>query len=236
MRNILFSSFLAMLLGLMLSACDPTVINPNADKTYTYLGGLIIPPAFYEQAPDNDINKLQICGFDTPDAAGLKVCADFGNIYNHLYSYEHLGLDVWDVRDDWYLVLVRDGQHEIWLQRPSGEFKAYPELIKEGLAYMGDWDFAHDPQWPTEGWTTPQGPKVAFDPKALPETKSENPLVVLSDARIMSNKDVWFQVSFTNNVCADNNRAVIMQNVWYPAYRKSLRLNLPTFWFYPKGC
>jgi hypothetical protein len=220
------------------TSASANTILPS-DKTYTYLGGLLVPPAFFAQAPQQDYNKLQICGYDHPDASGQEICAEFGAIHHHLYSTENLGLDVWDTRDDnWYLVLVRQGLKEIWLQRPSAEFIAYPELIKKGLAFMGEWEHSYSKQaWPTEAYSAPQGAKIAIDPSTLPENKTESPLIILNDARIMPNQDVWFQVSFINNVCeAGVDANPIIANVWYPAYQPSVRLNMPSFWFYPKGC
>ncbi|HEY1096293.1 MAG TPA: hypothetical protein VGF14_03545 [Alphaproteobacteria bacterium] len=211
------------------------ILPPNTDRIYTYLGGLIIRPDLYAKTPTGKVDDLQLCGYVQPDKSTQKICAKYSDMYGHLYDYDHIGLDIWDVRGNWYLALARSGLQEIWMEHEDADFRAYPDLVKSGLTFMGDWNYIHDPAWPTKSWAVPQGTEQSVDHNNLPKNASANPMIQLLEAKIMPDKDVWFKVNFTNNVC-DGNNNVVLANIWYPAYRAEGRLRLPNFWFYSKGC
>lgn len=222
---------------------DQPVAAP-ANQNYTFRGTVLLPPDSYMSGQNvTTLNETSICGvtsFDQPTSE--KYCFKFEEFFNHLYDADHAALDVWDVRDDWYLLLTQKDRREVWVEKAKfGVYHPYADVIKQKLLFLGDWSYETQPTWPLQAYSAPEGQVIELSKDKYPNMKSRNPMVAITSVAQSSKKELWFKLNLINSLCETTQGAdtqPVVMDVWFPAYRLDDKTGLyvPTVWYYAKGC
>ncbi len=227
---------------------QPVVPAPTQPKIYTFQGNVLLPPNAYMNNQNGSINQMDVCGNQTPaQSNGEKYCYKFSELSNRLYDADHSGLDVWDVRGDWLLMLTKaekdQNPHELWVEKSKlGVYHPYADIMQQKLLFLGDWSYQKQPEWPLQAYDGPDGQPIELKKENYPATKSSSPMVMITSVAQSSKKELWFKLNLINSLCENtsgtNNMAPspVVMNLWYPAYRIENNLRVPTVWFSAKGC
>ena len=230
---------------------QPSLPEPNRAKIYTYQGNVLLPPEAYMDKQSGEIDKLDICGHQTlSQNINQQFCYKFSELMTRLYDRDHAGLDVWDVRGDYYLVLTKaqdksQAPQELWIAKNKfGVYHPYADIMQQKLLFLGDWNYQVQPQWPLQAYDGPDGTVIEIKKDDYPAQKSSSPMVAITSVAQSGKKELWFKLNLINSLCEtsflpQNNNAApspVVTNLWFPAYRLEGNLRIPTVWFYAKGC
>lgn len=211
-------------------------------KTYMFRGNLLLPPDLSNGAKPRTIQDTNVCGVLSLDQANAeKFCFKFEELHNHLYDADHVALDVWDVRDNWYLLLTQKDHRELWVDKTKfGVYHPYADIINQKLLFLGDWNYKVDPTWPLQAYDGPGGNVIELSKDKYPTMKSKSPMLMITSVSQSPNKELWFKINLVNNLCEtrkNDSLSPVVMDIWYPAYRKDESgLFIPTVWYFAKGC
>lgn len=222
---------------------DQPVTAPST-ANYTFRGNVLLPPDAYLNSNTKKLDDINVCGvlsLDQPTPE--KYCFKFKDLHSHLYDSDHAALDVWDVRDNWFLLLSKeDKRRELWVDKTKfGVYHPYADIIKQKLLFLGDWNYKNDPTWPLQAYDGPDGNPIELSQDRYPETKSKSPMIAITSVAQSPKKELWFKINLINNLCeakAQDNLAPVVMDIWFPAYRldDETGLYIPTVWYFAKGC
>ncbi len=235
---------------------QPAPVAPPANKIYTYQGNVLLPPNAYMDNPNNQVDKIDVCGVLSPTQTNSqKYCYKFSELSNRLYDATHSGLDVWDVQGDWYLLLTKTNANggvftvttpepprELWVEKSKfGVYHPYADIMQQKLLFLGDWDYKVQPEWPLQAYDGPGGNVIELKKENYPNMKSRNPMVAITAVAQSDKKELWFKLNIINSLCENRMQdpaaqSPVIMDVWYPAYRLDGNMRIPTVWFSAKGC
>jgi hypothetical protein len=143
------------------------------------------------------------------------------------YDYEEKGAVVYEVIDDWYKIKIKN--EYLWLYKnQAGTFHAYPQILRDRLTYLPDWDFL---LWDRQGGTARSIPPP-YAPPNWPEDGNEVAVNVLSIKK--TDREWWIEVEILDNsACTSGGEPKTLATGWLPAYTQD---NKRTIWFYSRGC
>jgi hypothetical protein len=234
------------------------MVTPQPAKIYTFQGNVLLLPNIYldKSNASDSVNNVNICGvlsLDTKDNQQQKYCYKLSELHNRLYDADHIALDVWDVRGNYYLMLTKstdtttttdaaNKQQELWVDKGQfGVYHPYADITQQKLLFLGDWDYQIAPTWPLQAYDGPDGKVIELKKENYPTIKSTSPMVTIISVAQSSKNELWFRLNLINSLCEQQTNppqpiAPVIMNVWYPAYRVIGNLRVPTVWYSAKGC
>ena len=124
----------------------------------------------------------------------------------------------------WFRIALQRGS--AWVRRDEPrDFLSYPQLLKNGLAYVRD-------GWGAKLWETPGATVTARLPSKWQSYAGQNvPMTFLGFRRVADR--LWIHVRVETESCGESLEGVKPVAGWIRAYRPN---GEPAAWFYARGC
>jgi hypothetical protein len=124
----------------------------------------------------------------------------------------------------WFRIALQRGS--AWVKRDEPrDFLSYPQLLKNGLAYVRE-------GWGARLWETPGATVTARLPTKWKSYATENVPMTFLGFRRAAGK-LWIHVRLETESCGESLEGVKPLAGWIPAYRPN---GEPSAWFYARGC
>jgi hypothetical protein len=138
-------------------------------------------------------------------------------------GYEIAAAIVHERSGNWFRIALRHGS--AWIRREHAQdFKAYPELLTETLAYLR-------PGWDGQLWRAPDVGPARVPPAWGQYLDKEVTVEVLEIRR--THADVWLHVRLKTDTCGGTLPGVEEIAGWVRGYRAS---GVTSAWFFSRGC